>query len=378
LPALDGFRGLAALLVLVHHVSPYPAETWTAGLSALEWLHAGWVGVDLFFVLSGYLITGILLDDRARPSYFRNFYARRALRIFPLYYGVLFAIFVLLPLVIRLYGLDASASGRLLEVLAEFREIQHNQIWLWTYLSNFATALLDVQWWSLSHFWSLAVEEHFYLVWPAVVLLLGRRSLMVLCAAIVVLSPAVRLAAPLVGVDLLATYVLTPCRLDGLATGAFLAAAARGPGGLSAWVPLGNWLGVAAAAGIGWGFYQQGSAGHGAFFCTIGFTLLAVAFGALLASAVTASPNGLTGRLFRSKSLRTLGKYSYGIYVYNRLLVLPVRILVQPEVIASRGGSPLLGILAMQAVGMAASVGIAMLSWHLYEAPFLKFKRYFS
>src|SRR4051812_39004746 len=96
IPALDGLRGIAILLVLFHHFTIYRPDRgldkWLANIPA-----AGWIGVDVFFVLSGFLITGILLDARDRRHYFRNFYARRALRIFPLYYLVVFVGLILLP-----------------------------------------------------------------------------------------------------------------------------------------------------------------------------------------------------------------------------------------------------------------------------------------
>jgi peptidoglycan/LPS O-acetylase OafA/YrhL len=167
-PRLDGVRGIAILLVLVYHLTLYGGmapngpfldrlwRTWTLPLG---------LGVDLFFVLSGFLITGILLDTKDGPDYFRNFYARRFLRIFPLYYATLAATFLLIPAV----RLDA--------------------VWYWTYLINYRFA--DVGWPRvayLGHFWTLAVEEQFYLVWPALVFFVPRRVLPWLCVAAVTYS----------------------------------------------------------------------------------------------------------------------------------------------------------------------------------------------
>ena len=120
--------------------------------------HVGQTGVDLFFVLSGFLITGILLDTRNHPRYFINFYGRRTLRIFPLYYGIIF-LTLFLPMIVRMI------------VGEPVTEHQRNQWWLWLYLTNVGVFLgVDVP---AMHFWSLAVEEHFYLVWPAVVYILS-------------------------------------------------------------------------------------------------------------------------------------------------------------------------------------------------------------
>jgi peptidoglycan/LPS O-acetylase OafA/YrhL len=105
-------RGLAALTILIYHfMPPHSDDPLTARLIHLA--EIGWVGVDLFFVLSGFLITGILLDAKGTPNYFRNFYARRTLRIFPLYYGTLLAIFVAFPLAVRLAGLGPTLESRL-------------------------------------------------------------------------------------------------------------------------------------------------------------------------------------------------------------------------------------------------------------------------
>src|SRR5437870_557283 len=162
--ALDGLRGIAILMVMLYH------QTVMVGSTGIDrfvgfWTLSGWIGVDLFFVLSGFLITGILSDSKGATGYFRNFYARRVLRIFPLYYGVVAFSLLILPYI----------PHWKLENLAR---IKGDELWYWTYLSNFSIAahaafrhgILDVS-------WSLSIEEQFYLMWPLLVLLLSRRSL---------------------------------------------------------------------------------------------------------------------------------------------------------------------------------------------------------
>src|SRR5919112_3639916 len=147
-PVLDGVRGLAILLVLFRHTSRWMHAEPGAGSAVYAMLSSGWVGVDLFFVLSGFLITGILVDSRGGEHYFRNFYVRRALRIFPLYYGFLAVVFLVLP---QFYGYEGGKFGTL----------QDNQPWYWGYLVNVLVAARGTDQTPLNttHLWSLAVEE---------------------------------------------------------------------------------------------------------------------------------------------------------------------------------------------------------------------------
>src|SRR3954465_2611530 len=127
-PALDGLRGLAIILVLLFHFTPSGVGG-GVGEKVLGWIGSvGWCGVDLFFVLSGFLITGILYDAKGSSNYFRNFYMRRVLRVFPLYYGVLFFVFIVVPMVHPM-------------TRASDRQFIGNQHWLWLYMANVPQAL---------------------------------------------------------------------------------------------------------------------------------------------------------------------------------------------------------------------------------------------
>jgi peptidoglycan/LPS O-acetylase OafA/YrhL len=362
IPALDGLRGIAILLVVVFHFSQpaYSANASGLRLAIQRLTGAGWVGVDLFFVLSGFLITSILYEAKQSDGYFKNFYM---LRIFPLYYGVLFVAFVVLPL-IRPYQTGF------------YKAISHNQIFLWTYLQNYVQLPWE-GWAGFTHFWSLAVEEQFYLVWPAVVFLLNRRALIGVSIGMIVTALLLR---TFVVLDHQNAYAWTPCRMDGLAVGAFLALVSHGRPGIARLARPALVVGTVAAVLLAY----LAARNHGSFWYgerrvqTIGYTLLALLFGAALVRAVVASPTSPWGCLLNSQWLRFFGKYSYGLYVFHGLMMWWVKDGLLLNWLARGLHSFYLGLLAHLIVLTVASVAVALLSWHVYEKHFLKLKRFFE
>jgi len=362
-PVLDGVRGLAILLVLIYHFTMGITGVSLPARLFVKVTSAGWCGVDLFFVLSGFLITGLLYDAKDSPHRFRNFYARRALRIFPLYYGSLALIFAALP------WLATYVGG--------FEGVEGTGVWLGLYGTNVLVALRGA-WFPLSHFWSLAVEEHFYMFWPGVVFLCGRGTALRVCVAAVLLAALARAWLVFQGATL-AAYCLTVCRMDALAVGGFLALAARGPGGMSALVPLARRVGaVAALALIALGGWRLGLTFHDPAVQAVGYLLLDLFFAAALALTVTSPPTAGLAVVLDLAPLRWLGRYSYGLYVYNSIFLLAADGLsLLPRLVAATG-SPAAGRLLFIVLAAAGTLGAAWLSWHLFEKHFLKLKRYFA
>ena len=364
-PGLDGVRGLAILLVMaVHFVGDATPEGPIERL-AVKLGNYGALGVDLFFVLSGFLITGLLLDAKGQTSYFRNFYARRTLRIFPLYYLVLTLLFLVAPHLVALpEGLE---------------DARRHQGWLWSYTANFYLAAKGT--WALtyvSHFWSLAVEEHFYLVWPLVVFCLGPRSLGRVCLAIVGGALLLRTGLSLAGVNEIALLVLTPCRVDALAVGALMALVARQEDGLDRLLRAARpalWVvGFAILVVSLWG----ASTGIGlAVLHPVRGTLFAVFFGALTLMSVHPGRSLLT-QAFNGRLLRMFGKYSYGLYVYHGVLAYYMTDLQVEARLSTILGDHSAGMVAQAVVGVGLSLAIAALSYEQFEKRFLGLKRYFE
>ena len=197
-PALDGVRGVAILLVILFHHTlmrqQTPLDRVYASIARL-----GWSGVDLFFVLSGFLITGILCDAKGSPRSYRNFYVRRTLRIFPLYYAFVFFTLTIAPWLWPDTPLAEMAR-------AEMRDT--SEAWSWLYLSNILFALKEgFGHPNLAVTWSLAIEEQFYLVWPLLVAGLGRHTLMWTCGGLMAVALAVRTGLVIADVDSTAAYV---------------------------------------------------------------------------------------------------------------------------------------------------------------------------
>jgi peptidoglycan/LPS O-acetylase OafA/YrhL len=367
MPVLDGIRGTAILAVLLFHfVAPENRE----GLvnAAVSWVFSyGALGVDLFFVLSGFLITGILYDSRTDGHYFRNFYMRRLLRIFPLYYGVLVIIFLVLPLIPESRGTELTG-------------LKEHQAWAWLYAVNIYLAIHDG--WVLSyieHFWSLAVEEQFYLIWPLAVWLLAAKPRAFLTFSFIVAAASFvgRIVAALAGAGPVVIEVLTPFQLDALAIGGFFAVYLRQPGGEAGArrliVPL-------ALAGLVLLVIQFGARHltlHGNVLESVRGGAFHLLLAALLLKGLLGPPFSGWSRFLVSRPLAFLGKYSYGLYVYHHFFSYYFSTHRTELILAARLGCSNMTALVLQAsAGIVASIVIAWLSYEFFEKHFLRLKRY--
>jgi peptidoglycan/LPS O-acetylase OafA/YrhL len=358
IPELDGLRGMAIGLVLVWHYFAYPLdpESGTAAPFLIRSLALTWSGVDLFFVLSGFLIGGILLDNREAPRYFQAFYARRVSRIFPLYFGWLLVALTVLFAVPRL--LDGPPPAWL------FNE----RVPAWCYAifgQNYAMAMIDEfgsPWLGVT--WSLAIEEQFYLFLPVLIRFLPARRLPFYLGSLALLSPVLLILLGHEG-DI-PGYVSTPCRMDSLMLGVLLAWFLRCDGGLR-WARTHrlHLYGILAAllAGTAWmSFVRELPA---AFF-PFRYSWLALLYGSLLLLAVT-EERGPVAALTRNRALRWLGGLAYGVYIFHHPVQYTLHWLI-------RNQAPRLLVpadFAVMLASLAITLGVAALSYRWFEKPFL-------
>lgn len=355
--ALDGARGIFFLCILSLHV----LEVWNhlplpsvlrLPYAGLQW---SWMAVDMFFILSGFLITGILLQMRGIRYATRTFYFRRSLRIFPPYYLVL--------ALLAVWWVWEAGSFRAMT--------ESSHLSFWVYLQNFYIARNG---WGdfrpVTHLWSLAVEEQFYLLWPLLVLMLPVRRLWWILIGLFFLAILLRVTMVLTGFSGVAIYVLLFTRLDDLAAGSLLALIASSAAGREALARWAYRLMLAGLAGVAviW-------AVRGKYWLLdpvvqmFGYTANIV-FGAGLLSLLAFRDNGpIVRALFVNPVVRWLGARSYAAY----LLHFPIAIGTQ-RVLEAHGSEPLNGILSTWVITAVLTMVLAELSWRYWEKPWLSLR----
>ncbi len=355
-PALDGVRGFAILIVTVYRLCKELDPTSHPLIGVIRrFAPIGERGVDLFFVLSGFLITGILLQSKGKPHYFRNFMVRRALRIFPLYFLSLLLGLWIIPTFVATDWFDMPRK---------------EQIYLWTYTSNLRMSWLNA--WCFGpfdHFWSLAVEEHFYLVWPAFVLLCSRKQLAIVCVVAIGTVAIVRTLIAMNPSFEIAIDVHTIFRADALAMGALLAIL------LTSSIPRPQIRHVAVWTGLSTFPLLAGIAVTGKRLLGVPNTLCPIFLMAAMALLLLSSRDHLSVKTIESRPLRFLGKYSYGMYVVQLPLVTMLPLSAWIEWLPS---DAILRSLVYVGGMFGLITLIACVSFHLLESHFLKLKKLFQ
>ncbi len=349
-PALDGLRGLAILLVVVYH-----------NFGFIDYFFFGWLGVDLFFVLSGFLITDILLKTVGQKNYLKNFYIRRALRIFPLYYLALILFLLLLPRITATPDMSYYTA---------------NQVWLWTYMQNWLYIFNNPGATNaLNHLWSLSVEEQFYLLWPLVILSARNpKTLLILITVLLIAVLGFRLWIWQKQIANLAYFNLyTFSRIDGICIGCMIALIPKiNPSLLKRNTP---WI-ILFFALLNFIFFFINRGNHFSFpyLALIGYSTFGMLFGLLVNEVVTGDTKILK-QVFSNPPLRFLGRISYGLYIFHW----PVYLLSAPLLynrIAPHTNSSITQFLTAF-VSTVIAIIISWLSYNYYERYFLNLKSRF-
>ena len=360
--SLDGLRGLAILLVVPHNADiTVPVVHGPFAVFAVL-IDRGWVGVQLFFVLSGFLITEQLCRSRGAPNYFGGFYARRVLRIVPLYVAAILLAWMLMDVLASRGHAVAHAPAWAL--------------WLGILVINW-TEPLGVEIPGFPQFWSLALEEQFYLLWPFVVRAFASR-LFAIVVGIAVAALGARVLMLLLGAKTSMVYMWTFSRMDALAFGAMAALIVQGwrvRGAVVAPLPwVAGGLGIGLIGALLTELYENGTWATQ----TVGFTCLGLACMFILLGAVA---NDLAPRqrrslaVLRSGLLASVGRYSYGMYVFHMFFAIFAASWVK-RIADSFGDARMIACALLM---LALSYAVGFLSYHLYEKHFLRLgRRYFA
>ncbi len=351
-PTLDGLRGLAILLVLLLH-----------NFKFFKYFSYGWIGVDLFFVISGFLITGILIDNRETPKYLSIFYLRRVIRIFPLYYLLLTLCLFILPKINKLnFGSEYY---------------QENQIFLWSYLQNWLFAIKSPEDdHTLLHTWSLAVEEQFYILWPIITHILGKPLRILLFSVLLLIG---------IGIARYLTYKLqvansnyaifvTFTRIDGLCIGAITSIIFRINPDIM-WQNRKSIILFFTSINFCFIFLKWYHIIDLPYWALIGYTSLSVMFG-LLVYATIDERSKLIRRIFGNIYMRFFGKISYSLYIFHWPIYLIIKSFTDHFILDSIDITVNKFILGI--VSTIAAIIVSTISFEYFEKPILQMKSKFN
>ncbi|MFT4153049.1 acyltransferase family protein [Parafilimonas sp.] len=355
IPAFDGVRGASIIVVTLYHYFLLP--------------YAAWFSMESFFVLSGFLITGILLDIRERKNFFKNYLARRMLRILPLYYGLLIIAFFIVPLFVSK------------ESLAPFSLYYHHQEYFWIYLQNWLLLYNEAGLKGVSrimlHLWSLAIEEQFYIVWPLLVLIFNRKVFTKIIAGIILFSITLKCYFHFSGYPWQENYFNTFCRLDSLSMGGLIAVCVRD----KSFIPFLNKTApyifklLGAVLLIAILIYRPRMPGE-RFLEPLGTTLFAILFAGMLLYCLSDHKRNYVKRFLELRLFTFLGKYSYSLYIFH----VPILVLIRHRLTALlqehiKGGA---AFLLSSIICLTFTFLFSRFTWIAIEKPALKLKKFFK
>lgn len=352
-PQLNALRGLSIIFILLYHLFPY-----------IPLFKFGWLGVDMFFVLSGFLITNILLNNQNAKPNLKNFFIRRALRIFPLYYIFLITFFLIGSFAFKQQN-EASIFGYYYE----------NQFWFWTFTQNLLFIIDGIPSMPyLTHLWSLAIEEQFYIFWGISVFIVSDRlQLIKLISSLIIIVILIRCYF-YSEFDLAKYYFNTITRIDSLLIGTLLSVL------ISSGQKI-NTLFLKCIAIITTIFFTLSIILYGnvylesALSATLGYTIFALFIAALIYWMINCK-NIFISAFSNNSFLNFSGKISYGLYIFHLPVYLTV-ITKLTELFKSVISTTIAINLLLSCITLVVSYFLSTISYHCLEAPFLKFKKYF-
>jgi len=361
---LNGLRGFAILIVLVYHFVNISVQLNGPIINAVNnFFLMGWVGVDIFFALSGFLITSILLKTKSSETYFKSFYIKRLLRIFPLYYLYLaFMFFFFLPH----FAPHLNPAEQL-----NIKTTENSQLYFWLYLSNIKQFFQNIFFGSaLGHLWSLSIEEQFYLIWPLIIYYCDYNQLKRILLAVFVGSIILRAFFYYHNVPGLSIYSFTFTRLDALGYGAYISVSLQKPIRIkpeSVKLILKVLLILTALLFIFFGPWPNSTP----VMLIIGFSLIGLTNAFLILTLQSHQPSKIK-LFFNNNLLKFLGKYSYALYLFNPLVrQICFKFFLSPFMV---WGSYFVWYFLFIMLCLLISIVVSIISWHAYEKWFMKIK----
>lgn len=355
-PALDVLRGIAIIFVCFYH-----------NFQFLQVFNFGWTGVDLFFVLSGFLITDILMSSFNGKHFFRNFYIRRFLRIFPLYYGTLILFLIISPYFFSKHNINV------------YNYYNDNQFWFWTHLQNwlFVKKGLNSSPF-LTHFWSLAVEEQFYLFWPLIVYFLKEnKKIKTFIIVLIFLALSLRIYTWAISpADFVKYYCNTLTRMDSILVGCFLSIFIK-EGHILSNKRLKLILSTCLFYILVGFFFGKTMNITNPYFSTFGYTVFSILFATLLYIFIKKDFQ-VFRYMKKSILLNYIGKISYGIYVFHIPIYLVISSILMNILHSHLKMNTLQALLSIATISLLLTLLASSLSFYLFERPILNLKRYFQ